>query len=289
MSMKKASLYLIFSAFCFAVMNYGVRMMGDIPTFQKALFRNLFPLIISSIVIIREKPELKFEKGAITFVLLRSILGTIGVIANFYSIDHLALADAAIFNKMSPFFIIILSAIFLKEKIKPYQAISLFIAFIGVYLVSGPNNLGFSTNHIIALFGGFCAGAAYTALRHVTKNLHVSNSIVIFSFSLISCLITIIPTIQNYAPMDNKTLFFGIVAGIGAALGQYGITNAYSLAASNRISIFDYTNILFNFIFGFVFFNEIIKLNALIGIVLIFGASLFMFIKNIKSVNQYEK
>ncbi len=46
----------------------------------------------------------------------RSALGTLGIWANYYAIDRLILSDATILNKLSPFFVIIFSYLFLKEK-----------------------------------------------------------------------------------------------------------------------------------------------------------------------------
>lgn len=279
-SMKKASFYLILSALAFAIMNFGVRMMGDIPTFQKMFFRNLFPFIFSLIIILKNKNCYKYDNNQKFFIFLRALFGTLGVLANFYCIDNLKLADAAIFNKTSPFFIVLLSAIFLKEKIKSYQIIALISAFVGVYIISNPHS--FNPIYIIALAGGFFAGSAYTALRHCVKNLLVKEEILIFCFGLFSAIVSLIPTLLNFKTMTITQLFFASIAGLGALVGQFSITKAYSLAPSNKISIFDYTNIIFNIIIGFFFFNEVLKINTIIGIIIIFLSSLYMFIKNNK-------
>ena len=45
-------------------------------------------------------------------LLLRSTFGTIGILCNFYAVDHLLVSDASMLNKLSPFFVIIFSSLF---------------------------------------------------------------------------------------------------------------------------------------------------------------------------------
>ena len=101
--------FLILSAFSFAVMGALVRLSGDIPFIEKTFFRNLVSLAIASAILGRQiakngKCSVHVPKGAFKFLVLRAAAGTLGVFANFYAIDHLILSDAAILNKMSPFF-----------------------------------------------------------------------------------------------------------------------------------------------------------------------------------------
>ena len=74
-------------------MTFFVRLSGDIPTMQKAFFRNAFALVIAIITLLvkKQKFEIKKEFGADIF--FRCLFGTTGLIANFYAIDKLALSD----------------------------------------------------------------------------------------------------------------------------------------------------------------------------------------------------
>ena len=49
-------------------------------------------------------------------MLLRSVFGTLGILCNFYAVDHLVLSDASMLNKMSPFFVIFILIPDLKRK-----------------------------------------------------------------------------------------------------------------------------------------------------------------------------
>ena len=138
---KKAIIFIICSAFFFALMNMFVRMSGDLPSVQKSFFRNFVAFFFALIILIRSKEGFSFDKKNLPVFIARAGFGTLGILCNFYAVDHLLLSDASILNKLSPFFAIVCSYFILKEKIKPVQAAAVAIAFCGALLVVKP---GFS-------------------------------------------------------------------------------------------------------------------------------------------------
>ena len=78
---------------------------------------------------------------------------------------------------------------------------------------------------------------------------------------------------------DNNSNFFLLGAGLSAAVGQIGITLAYSFAPAKDISIFTYASIIFTALFGFILFGESPDMFATVGYIVIIGASYYMFDK----------
>ena len=127
-NITKGVLFLICSAFFFALMAVFVKLAGDIHFVQKAFFRNAVAFIIALGGTIKDvrlngRQAIAIPKGALLYLFLRAIAGSVGVFGNFYAIDRILLADAAILNKMAPFFTIVFCYIILKEKIKPIPMI----------------------------------------------------------------------------------------------------------------------------------------------------------------------
>ena len=162
----KGILCILTSAFCFATMNMFVRLAGDLPSIEKSFFRNFVAMLIAFIMIVRAKDGFKWEKGNLPLMLIRAIAGTVGILGNFYAIDHLMLSDATMLNKMSPFFVIIFSIFMMKEKVSLQQALIVLGAFIGSMFVMKPS---FSNVNMFAagigFLGGLGAGLAYTCVR----------------------------------------------------------------------------------------------------------------------------
>ena len=68
----------------------------------------------------------------------RSTLGLIGILLNIYAIDHMVLSDADTLMKLNPFWTILLSLIFLNEKVRKYQIIAMIVAILGMLFIVKP-------------------------------------------------------------------------------------------------------------------------------------------------------
>ncbi|MBQ7129103.1 MAG: DMT family transporter, partial [Clostridia bacterium] len=148
----KGILLILGAAAGFAFMNLFVKLSGDLPTFQKAFFRNSVACIIASIAIFKNPKMLKTVKGNFGGILARSLFGLLGVILNFYAIGRLNIADASLLNKLSPFFAMVFSCFLLKEKVRKADWAIVALAFFGAVFVIKPS---FSYEVLPALAGFF--------------------------------------------------------------------------------------------------------------------------------------
>ncbi len=278
---QKAIIYIICSAFFFALMNLFVRMSGDLPSIQKSFFRNFVAFFFALFVLLRSKEGFSFQKKNLPAFIGRSLFGTLGIFCNFYAVDHLLLSDASILNKLSPFFAILGSYFLLKEKISPIQASAVAIAFCGAVLVVKP---GFAVSgalfpSLIGVAGGLFAGIAYTLVRLLGQKGERGPFIVLF-FSAFSCIVTLPVLIFDFHPMSGTQVFLLLLAGLAAAGGQFTITAAYTHAPAREVSVFDYTQIIFAAGLGFLFFGQIPDLWSVLGYCLICGVAVWMFLYN---------
>ena len=262
-------------------MNMFVRLSGDLPSIQKSFFRNFVAFFFALVVLLRSKEGFSFNKKNLPVFIGRSAFGTVGILCNFYAVDHLLLSDASILNKLSPFFAIIFSFFILKERIKPIQATAVAIAFCGAVLVVKP---GFSMMEafvpsMIGVAGGMCAGIAYTLVRVLGQRGERGPFIVLF-FSAFSCVVTLPWLIFDFQPMTFQQIMMLLLAGLSAAGGQFTITAAYTHAPAREVSVFDYTQIVFAAALGFIFFDQIPDIFSVIGYCMISGVAIMMFLYN---------
>lgn len=276
---SKAIGFILLSAFGFALMSTFVRLAGDLPAMQKSFFRNLVAMIVAGIALRRQRVSWKWEKGNLPTLLLRATCGTLGILCNYYAIDHLMLADATILNKMSPFFAILFSLFMLKEHANVWQYLAVLAAFGGSMLIVKP---GFSVDMfpaLIGLLGGMFAGAAYTAVRALSRKGEKSARIVFF-FSAFSTLVCLPYLLLDFHPMEWWQLASLLGAGAAATLGQFGVTLAYAHAPAKEISVFDYTQVLFSALLGFFLFAQVPDGLSVLGYLVICGVSVLMFFYN---------
>ena len=271
---RQGILYIIMAGFFIALMTFFVRLSGDLPTMEKAFFRNAVAAIIAFGTLVKSKEKFALKKENIPDLFMRSLCGTLGLICNFYAIDKLNIADANILNKLSPFFAILMSYFILKEKANKIEWLSVIVAFTGALFVVKPSfNMQF-VYAMIGVCGGLGAGIAYTFVRKLGKKGE-RGPIIVLCFSVFSCVVTLPFLIFQFKPMSLLQFVFLILAGVAAAGGQFSITKAYTKAPARDISVFDYTQVLFAALLGFIFLDQIPDMLSLIGYVIIIGSAVF--------------
>lgn len=273
-------LCIILSAFCFACMNLFVKKAGNLPSFEKSFFRNIIAFFFALGVVVKSKEKVNIPKDALPALFMRSIGGTVGILCNFYAIDHLVIADASMLNKLSPFFVLIFSYLILKEKVKLYQGICIIVAFIGSLFVIKPTaDIIHNPASLMGMLGGLGAGIAYTFVRIAGKK-GVKSPVIVAFFSGFSSLVTFPIMLMNFEPMTVAQLMFLLLAGLAATGGQFGIIMAYTFAPAREISVYDYSQIIFATILGILFLGELPDKYSFVGYGIIISASLVMFILN---------
>ena len=126
---------IILSAFFFACMNVSVRLAGNLPSVEKSFFRNLVAAVFAAVILCKDHTLPKVNKKYWGPLILRCVCGTMGILCNFYAIDHLLVADASILNKLSPFFAIIFSFLLLIRFLITIAIINSCITIIAIIVI----------------------------------------------------------------------------------------------------------------------------------------------------------
>ena len=256
-SKSKGILFILLAALSFAMMSVCVRLAGDINTFEKAFFRNLVAVLITGVLMLRQHIPAKLKRESRPFVFWRAVLGTLGLVCNFYAVSRINLADANMLNKMSPFFAVVFSTLLLKEKMRLRQLLIVLGAFAASLLILKPSpaNLQLLPSLVGAL-GGVAAGGAYTCVRGATTH-GAPRTFVIFFFSVFSTLVILPLALLDFTMPSPVQLLWLLLCGVFAACGQFSITAAYTFAPAREISVYDYSQIIFSALLGFFIFGQV--------------------------------
>lgn len=269
---------LMVSSFCFALMSAFVRLAGDLPFFQKVLFRNAVSMVTAGTVILTRHIPVRVPRECRLPLMLRIVCGTIAVFCNYYAIDHLMLANSNSLSKLSPFFAILFAALFLGERVSRVQLGCIALALTGSMFLIFPDlgTLGFSA--AVGLLGGVMSGGTHVALRALRRSSEIDSSTIVLIFSTVSTLIVLIPCVLCWTPMTGRQTVWLLLAGSSCAAAQYALTNAYRYAPPKDISIYDSTQILFSGLLGYLLFRQVPGLTSWIAYLLILAASLLLFL-----------
>ena len=276
--MKRGIVFICLSAFGFSLMALFVRLadaVGEpLPAVEKAFFRNLCAFIVAGVVLVGAARRGAVSRHALaprdwTDLVLRSAFGTCGIFANFYALSLIPLADAMTLNKLAPFVTLLASWALVGERMSRRSAVCTLGAFAGSLLVIKPGFAdGFSHGSLVGFASGVAAGVAY-AFVHRLGRRGVPAPFIVFFFSLFSTLACVPFMIGWGRAMNLPQVLVLIAAGLGATLGQFGITWAYRAAEPRQIAVYDYSGILFTAIFGFLAFGQVPDVLSVIGFVVI--------------------
>ena len=267
---------------------------GAVSPFQKSFFRNIVAVAVAGVLFWRvcgragarpsqvgggrvALPRDHIPRTALGPLIWRAIFGTIGIFGNFYALSHIPLGDACMLNKLSPFSAVIASWLLLGDRVTARQGVAVAIAFVGAMFVVKPGFAlaGETTAALAGLAGGVSAGLAYTCVRRLGI-LKVEPSFIVLFFSAFSTLATLPFLLFDYHPMTGAQVAILFGAGIAATVGQFGITAAYRFARPREIAVYDYTNVAFAAVFGFLVFGQVPDAFSWFGIAIIVAMGVWM-------------
>ena len=254
---------MIMSSICFALMAAIVKYLGNFQLMEIVLFRNIPSMIIVPIIL-RKKNIPLF--GNNKFILsMRGIFGMIGMIGMFYTYTMMLLTDAVTIQKLTPFFVVIFSGIFLKEKTHFQQILIFLLAFFGGLLIVRP---GFRMDLFPAMIGLFAAismAAAHVTLRYLRLSDHYLVIINYFAYISGIASLTILLFQGNLIIPSLPDFLVLIFLGIVGLFSQITLTKAYQLAAASLITLYSYLEIVFSIIFSIFLFKEIPNILSISG------------------------
>lgn len=275
---KKAVLLIILSTASFSLMSIMVKVSSSYFSIMQQVFsRNIIILLVALIFLMTKKINPFGKKKNRLKLLARGVSGYIGVSSFFYAINNMIVADAAILQNTSPFFVTLFSAIFLKEKLTKTHIFVLFLALTGAMFVIKPQ---FNVSIIPALIGlsaGMCAGVSFVIISCLKGE--EDSFVIIFYFSLLSCIASLILGFNTFVMPDLRGGIILILIGIFAGTGQYLVTVAYSLSYAGAISVYNYIGIILSSILGFLILHEVMDIFSLIGILIIITSAIIIYLR----------
>ena len=272
---QKGILFMILSALSFASMQVVVRLSREIPTMEQICVRNLFILIVSFFIIRKKHGSYYGPKKYQPYLFGRSFFGFLGLITLFYASSHAAQGDVTVLNKLSPIFVTLLAAVFMKEKLSPIQIPALVLSVLGAFIVFRPSFQSDPFPLIVALLSAITSGIAYTFLGYFKGK--VDGITVIMHFSTF-CVIASLPfMLHDYSPAQGMDIIYLALIAVTGAFGQIFLTYAYRLGPASEIAIYDQFTVVLSIVLGFIFLGQIPSLRSVLGGILIVGASVFAF------------
>jgi drug/metabolite transporter (DMT)-like permease len=187
----------------------------------------------------------------------RSLAGLSGMMLLFHVIGVLPLSTATTLNYTSPLFLVVLSAIVLKERPRPWLVVAVVIGFAGVVLLLRPT---FAANQMVAgllgLASGFCAGIAYLTTKQLGRAGEPAWRIVLY-FTTVSALgsgaFAFFEGFHAFG-LDGLLILLGLATS--ATLAQLAMTRAYREGDTLTVGSLAYSTVVFTALLSILIWAE---------------------------------
>ena len=269
---------------------------SSVALYEVYFFRTIvsFTLIIIYLKILKKPIVFKTHYPLLTFC--RVILFFFGFSSFYIALTIMPLATATALFFVTPFLITIFAKFILKDQIGPRRWIAVIVGFIGVYIILNPNFDDFDYFSLSPILCAFCYALSMIIIKKTSKKDSVYQQM--FQFYIGAMIISIIFYFfigdGRYDTIDNPaaqfifrewfsnlefSLIYMIILGFTAAAAFLLIFSAYRIASPAVVSPFEYSILVWSTLSGWIFFNEVPKINTLIGMCLIVGGGIYIFIR----------
>lgn len=271
------------SSFFFSICSVIVKWMVSVHPMELAAFR-FVGVLLPSIPIAIWRRENVFPKGKRLMLILRSVVGTTGLMLSFYAFRHMPLADASVIVFSVPVFVAIFALVFLKEPCDAFSILTICLTLTGVLLITRPisifgssvPSLGSEENVRTDIWGGVAAfsatlfGANAYILLRVLKGLHFS--VIMINFGVYALIETIF--VSWYLgvlclPQCGTERLLILALGIFSFSGQILLTISLQLEQAGPVSIARSADIVFAFIWQVLFFKEVPNIYSIVGAIFV--------------------
>ena len=262
--------YQIISCFFFALLGVLIKKSLVNHSIENIVFfRSFFGALILFFLILfsRKKIFTFLSTQNLKIHVIRCVCGVSAMYFGYKSLLYLTLAQASTIGFTKVFFTCLVSSFIFSEKLNLKTFFLIFLGFLGIVLITNPDQIISQKGLYMALFSSVCVSGGIVSISYLSKRDKTST--ILFYHSIMSSIIFLIVFKNKISIELNFLLFDYFLITVAALSGQYFNTESYKESETKNVVILSYTRIIFSAIFGFLFFDEQISLLNLLGVLIV--------------------
>ncbi len=215
-------------------------------------------------------------RGQLALQVVRMVLVAIELVCFYVSVSTLPLAAVSTFYLAVPIYVLVLSALFLRERVAARRWVAALVGLVGVLVALRPGATplaGIGRAEAICVFGSLC----YSVILTLTRRLRGTAGTVLVAWQLSGVLALGAGwSALRFAmpgPLDLAAL---AAIGLITMAGYAGVNRGLQLAPASLVAPFQYTSIVWATLTGFLVFGEVPDAGTIVGAAIIIGAGMFL-------------
>jgi drug/metabolite transporter (DMT)-like permease len=260
----------------FAVMTGLVRYVADsgVHPWEVSFFRSFFSLLVMSPWIAKAGVA-GLRTARLKLYTMRSAIGMVSMLAWFWSVSLLPIAEATALGFTAPFFTTILAALVLHEVVRLRRWMAVIVGFAGTLIILRPGASDIpAAGAAVALFAA-CTQAVSTILVKTLARTESPNAIVAY-MGIYLAPMSLIPALFVWSWPNWSQLGWMALVGTVGTFAHLCFTRALKAADASAVMPIDFARLVFVAIIGIVVFDQIPSVWTWVGAAVIFASGVYV-------------
>ncbi len=270
----RAALLMLGSTMFFGLMTVAIKLAAQsLHTFEIVFFRNFFGLMATLPLLLRHGPDL-LRTTQLPRYLFRCTIGIVSMMAGFWAIGHLPLAQAVSLSYSTPIFVTIAAVFFLHEQVRARRWAAVALGFIGVIIIVQPGSDGFTAGSLVALAAAVLSGIVSIQIKQLSK-VEPADRIVFYT-TLLWVPMSLLPALTVWEWPRGIVWVWVIAAGFLGTGGHMLWTRALKLGDVSALTPITFMQLPLVAIAGWLLFQEPLDRWTALGAGVIFAANAYI-------------
>lgn len=272
--MLRAALMMTLSAMLFGCMALTIRLAStQLHPFEIAFFRNLFGLVFALPILMRHGRSILYTQK-LSLYFMRCTIGIVSMLAGFWALVHLPLAQAVAISYSTPLFVTIGAVLVLGEVVRARRWTAVVIGFVGVLIVLQPGAATFTAGALIALFAAAMSGSVAISIKFLTRT-DKADTIVLYT-TLIWVPLSLPPALWVWTTPTGITWLWIIASGFFGTMAHMLWTRALHLGDASAITPISFVQLPVVAVAAYFLFDEALTQWTVLGSLIILASNIYI-------------
>jgi drug/metabolite transporter (DMT)-like permease len=271
---KRAVLFMLASTLMFGTMAAVIRLAShQLHAFEIAFFRNFFGFVFALPLLWRHGMGL-LKTSRLPLYFVRCLIGIVSMLAGFWAIVHLPLAQAIALSYSTPLFVTIGAVLVLGEVVRARRWSAVIVGFLGVLVIVRPGGDAFALGSLVALLAAAMSASVAISIKFLSRT-EKPDAIVLYT-TLLWVPMSLLPALFYWEWPQGLTWLWIVLAGLFGTLGHMLWTRALKLADASLLTPISFVQVAVVAVYGWFLFGESIDRWTLLGAGIIFASNVYI-------------
>ena len=267
----KGALLATFSALSLSIsMSLTKNLSSEIPTSLVVFLRTFLGILFFLPFLLRKRHQL-FKTKRPLLHLTRVATSVCAMLCTYFTYRHLPLGFATSLGMTGSLFTTILSILFLQEKVDKTKWFFLVLGYVGAICILKPHRFALEWGILTALLANLLAGSSLILAKILSKE---ESTLTIMGYTNVGTFVaSSLLNINGWQRVALNDLGLLLLIALLGLCSQYSSLTALRSSTPSFLAPFEYTRLVFSFMIGFLFFQEIPDIYVFLGSIIIVTAT----------------